>query len=82
MQRKAACPLWAKSGRHAIHNDRLFVQERNGIGPWSNFKTRPDADWVKFAPQRNEVENAYASIDSGVLAFARRNLASGIKSSG
>jgi hypothetical protein len=30
--------------------NRLPVQELNGVGPWSNFKTLPDADWVEFAP--------------------------------
>src|SRR5262245_20600625 len=73
--------LGKKRTSRTIHNDRLLVQEHNGIGPWSNFKTLSDADWVESAPQKRG-ENAYSSIDSSFLAFARRNLASGINSSG
>jgi len=41
-----------KRTSRTIHNDRRLVQERNSIGPWSNFKTLSDADWVESAPQK------------------------------
>ena len=53
----------------------------NGIGLWSNFKNLPHADWVESAPARETAANAYSSIYSSFIIFARRNLA-GINSSG
>src|SRR5262249_30841682 len=48
-------------------------------GPTSKI-CRTQIGWSPLQ-QGNEVENAYSSIDSGFIAFARRNLA-GINSSG
>ena len=49
-QRQTCAVQKQMNSEHRAQMNHLPVQELNGVGPWSNFKTLPDADWVEFAP--------------------------------